>query len=59
MGQGEALSRRTFGLALVQGGYLSAVDAWPFWLIWHPAAAAFALAPVLQMETMHDALRGR
>jgi len=43
--------------ALFQGGFISLWTWSPSWLIWCPAAAAFALGPVCQMETMHLALR--
>lgn len=29
---------------------------WPSWLLWHPAAALFALGPIYQLETMETAL---
>jgi hypothetical protein len=30
---------------------------WPFWLAWHPAACALALAPVYQFEAIRCARR--
>ncbi len=47
------------GVALVEGGFITQNQSWPFWLIWYPAAAGFTLAPIFQMETMHLALRSQ
>lgn len=49
----------SLGIALFQGLYISQQVWSPFWLIWYPAGAAFALAPICQMETMHLALRSQ
>lgn len=44
-----------FGLAAQAAGWLHPAAVWPIWLIWHPAAAAFALAPLYQLDTMDRA----
>lgn len=49
----------SLGTTLFQNGVLTHLTWSPFWLIWYPAAAAFALAPVCQLETMQSALHGR
>lgn len=49
----------SLGGALFQGGFISQQVWSPFWLIWYPAAAAFALGPIFQMETMHLAIRSQ
>lgn len=46
-------------LALLHGGYIPSQWMWPSWLVWHPAAALFALAPVFQLETIEHAFRRR
>lgn len=46
----------SLGTALFQQGFLTLFTWSPFWLIWYPAAAAFTLAPVYQLETMRAAL---
>jgi hypothetical protein len=44
-------------VGLSTAGILSAEAAWPFWLIWHPAAALFALAPLFQLQAMMEGIR--
>lgn len=44
-------------VGLSQAGLLQETALWPVWLVWHPAAAAFAVAPVYQLEAVHYAVR--
>lgn len=44
-------------LGFSQAGWIREADAWPSWLVWHPAAAAFAAAPLLQLEAVRFATR--
>ncbi len=37
-------------------GVLPTSWMWPTWLVWHPAAALFALGPAYQLETMETAM---
>lgn len=46
----------SLGVTLHQEGILPASWMWPTWLIWHPAAALFALGPAYQLETMETAM---
>ncbi|MGQ9919426.1 MAG: hypothetical protein ACUVS7_18670 [Bryobacteraceae bacterium] len=46
----------SLALTLHEQGVLPSRWLWPTWLIWHPAAALFALGPVYQLETMETAL---
>lgn len=44
-------------VGLSEAGLVRGEALWPVWLLWHPAAAAFALAPVYQLEAVRYAIR--
>jgi|GEM_PF-3104606 len=46
----------SLSVGLSAAGVLPAALAWPFWLIWHPAAALFALAPLFQLRAMMEGI---
>lgn len=46
----------SLGITLNAQGLLPDKWMWTSWLLWHPAAALFALGPIYQLETMETAL---
>lgn len=44
-------------VGLKQAGLVREAPLWPVWLLWHPASAAFALAPIYQLEAVQYAVR--